>query len=96
MPGHPDPRLNLALTLERAGRVDEALDEYHAALEVYPNHIHTLQALTRCRLRHDTASADDPDLAAHLRDISLRGDTPQWRTWAARQLAMRDDSRSIR
>lgn len=24
MPGYPDPRLNLAMTLEEAGRIDEA------------------------------------------------------------------------
>ena len=32
MPGHPDPRMNLALTLERAGRIDEALATYETAL----------------------------------------------------------------
>jgi tetratricopeptide (TPR) repeat protein len=37
--GHPDPRMNLALTLERAGRTDDALATYATALEVYPDHI---------------------------------------------------------
>lgn len=31
MPGHPDPRFNLAMTLERAGQVEEALASYSAA-----------------------------------------------------------------
>jgi tetratricopeptide (TPR) repeat protein len=43
MPGHPDPTLNLALTLERAGRSDQALAMYASALEVYPDYIR------RCR-----------------------------------------------
>ena len=45
MPGHPDPRMNLALTLERAGRIDEAADAYATSLEAYPNHIPSIQAL---------------------------------------------------
>ncbi len=47
MPGHPDPRMNLALTLEQAGQVDEAIKAYQTALEVYPGHIPTLQALAK-------------------------------------------------
>src|ERR1043165_10254805 len=39
MPNHPDPRMNLALTLERAGRTEEALSAYATALEVYQGHI---------------------------------------------------------
>src|SRR5688572_20119405 len=46
MPGHPDPRMNLALTLERAGKIDEALCTYGTALEVYPGHMPTMQAMT--------------------------------------------------
>jgi tetratricopeptide (TPR) repeat protein len=83
MPGHPDPRMNLALTLERAGRTDEALKTYASALEVYPGHIPTLQALTRLQLRH--ARADD-QTAAHLRTIALEGDSPRWRQWAQSQI----------
>ena len=33
MPGHPDPRVNLSLTLERAGRTDEAMKTYERILE---------------------------------------------------------------
>lgn len=79
LPGHPDPRLNLALTLERAGRVDEALAAYDAALDVYPGHIQTMQALARLQLR---ASRPDDRTAALLDDIALRGQSEQWRAWA--------------
>jgi Tfp pilus assembly protein PilF len=84
MPGHPDPRLNLALTLEKAGRTDEALATYATALEVYPEHIPTMQALTRLQLR---AGRADERTARFLDEISLRGETPAWRDWARFQRA---------
>lgn len=82
LPGHPDPRLNLALTLEHAGRTDEAIATYATALEVYPEHIPTMQALTRLLLR--TGKADDrtPHM---LSEIALRGESQDWRTWAQQQ-----------
>lgn len=89
MPGHPDPRLNLAMTLERVGRFDDAIDEYRSALEVHPGHIQTVQALARCKLRHGSDDAnDDPELVGDLREIALRGDRAEWREWARRQLAL--------
>lgn len=84
MPGHPDPRMNLALTLERAGRVDDALRTYASALEVYPGHIPTLQALTRLQLRQRRT---DESLRHHLELIALEGDSDGWREWARKQLA---------
>lgn len=84
MPGHPDPRLNLALTLERAGRVDEALNAYAAALEVYPGHVGALQGRTRLQLRENRADETTEDA---LREIALRGENERWREWARRQSA---------
>ncbi len=85
MPGHPDPRMNLALTLEKAGRVDEALATYETALEVYPGHIPTIQALTRLQLRSRQA---DNRTQGFLREIALAGDTQHWRAWARERLAL--------
>lgn len=84
MPGHPDPRLNLALTLERAGRTDEALATYATALEIHPEHIPTIQAMTRLQLR---ASRTDDRTPSMLDQIALRGETQQWRDWATLQRA---------
>jgi tetratricopeptide (TPR) repeat protein len=89
MPGHPDPRMNLALTLERAGRVAEALDTYRTALEVYPGHIQSIQALTRLQVR---AGKTDVKTHEHLEDIALRGATPRWREWARGELTRSADS----
>ena len=86
MPGAPDPRLNLAIALERAGRTKEALETYRTALEVYPGHIQSMQAIARMQVR--TGQVDDTT-HEYLREIAFRGDTPQWRGWAAGQLAGR-------
>jgi Flp pilus assembly protein TadD len=84
MPGLPDPRMNLALVLERAGRTDQALAQYSTALEVYPDHLPTLQAMTRLQLR--TGRADDRTKHA-LEEIALRAEGQEWRDWAKGQLA---------
>jgi tetratricopeptide (TPR) repeat protein len=81
MPGHPDPRLNLGLALERGGRIDEALDTYRAALSLAPEHLPTAQAMTRCQLRH---ARTDAGTVALLAMIEIRGDAA-WRAWAADQ-----------
>jgi tetratricopeptide (TPR) repeat protein len=82
MPGHPDPRINLALTLERAGRIDEAMRNYAAAMEVYPDHIGAMQGLVRLQVRHQRS---DDKTAAMLAEIALRGENEQWRAWAQRK-----------
>lgn len=84
MPGHPDPRMNLALVLEKAGRIDQAFATYDTALEVYPEHIPTMQALSRLQLR--TGRADDRT-ARMLDEVAIRGETSAWREWARSQRA---------
>lgn len=87
MPGHPDPRVNLAITLERAGRTDEALAAYTAALEVYPEFLPAIEGLASLTAR--TGRKDDR-LPAWLREIRMREELPQWRAWAeARETHLR-------
>lgn len=83
MPGHPDPRLNLAITLERAGRIDDATKAYESALEVYPDHMPATQALSRLQVRHGRT---DELTSNRLRSIALAGTTQEWREWARHQL----------
>lgn len=78
MPDHPDPRLNLAMTYERAGRIEEAMRTYEGALACAPSHLPTLKARTRCQIRHGRV---DETTAASLREIALRGDEA-WSAWA--------------
>jgi len=84
MPGSPDPRLNLGLTLEKAGLYARAFDAYNAALEVSPAHIRTIQAIARLTLR--TARKDDR-LMGMLEEVTLRGETDVWRSWAQEQIS---------
>ena len=79
MPGHPDPRMNLALTLEKAGKTDEAIATYKTALEVWPGHIGTLQALARIEV---VSGKQTEELAGWLDAIAMRGETASWRKWA--------------
>jgi Flp pilus assembly protein TadD len=92
MPGHPDPRLNLGLTLERAGRIEEAMCSYSAALEVYPGHLPTMQAMARLQLRHNRA---DDQTKRILEEIALSGESAQWRQWAQKQLIRLESKSSL-
>jgi Tfp pilus assembly protein PilF len=87
MPGHPDPRMNLALTLEQAGKTDQAIQTYKTALEVWPGHIATVQALARLDV---TSGRKSPELAGWLDEIALRGETEGWRRWATAQRMNRE------
>lgn len=89
LPGLPDPRMNLALTLERAGRTDEALATYATALEVYPDHLPTIEAIALLQVR----SGKIDEKTNHLLDeIALRGENERWREWAKLQKAKRGGS----
>lgn len=84
MPGHPDPRMNLAFTLELAGRTDDALSTYASALEVYPDHLPTMQALARLQIR---SGRTDERTRHYLDEIVMRGESPAWQEWARKQQA---------
>jgi len=87
MPGHPDPRVNLALTLERAGRTDDAIGAYQTAMEVYPDHLAAMQGLASLQLRTGRADAHTPH---YLSEIAMRTDDADWREWARTQLLKLD------
>ena len=86
MPGHPDPRVNLAMTLEIAGQGVEAVEAYTSALEVYPRYVPAVQGLACYTLR---AGLEDGRMAGWLEMIALEGETQEWRQWARRQVALR-------
>lgn len=85
-PEHPDPRVNLALTMERAGRIGEALDLYRATLEVSPDYLPAVQGIANLTLR--AGRRDEPKLARWLDAVALLGQ-PVWREWARGELAGR-------
>ena len=87
MPGHPDPRMNLALTLEKAGQVDEAIRTYETALEVYPGHLPTLQALARVE---SARGCTDEHQRSRLESVSIQSRNSAWAKWARRELLRLD------
>ena len=88
MPGHPDPRLNLALTLERAGRVDDAIRACESALAVYPGHLPTEQQLAKLYIQ---MGQGPEELGGLLNRIALQGNSTAWRVWARqRQVKARE------
>jgi len=86
MPGHTDPRVNLAITLERAGKIGDAMDAYRAALEVEPECVPAMQGAAMLAVR---SGQKDPSIEHWLAEISQRGDTDAWRGWALVQRAKR-------
>lgn len=78
MPGHPDPRVNLALTLEKAGKTNDALESYDSALAVYDNYLPAIEGKARLQIASGRAGKSTVPL---LDEIALRGDE-QWRSWA--------------
>ena len=89
MPGHPDPRVNLAITLDRAGMGGDAKDAYNAALEVEPGYMPAIQGLARLQLRRGEL---DAALPGWLQRIAFEGETEQWRDWARRELVLLDET----
>jgi tetratricopeptide (TPR) repeat protein len=85
LPGSPDPRVNLALTLERAGRSTDALREYATALDIVPEHLAAIQGLTSLQLR---TSHTDELTRKRLEIIAMRSDSTQWREWARVQMML--------
>ena len=79
MPGHPDPRVNLALCMEQAGRVDDALESYEAALQVWPEYLPAVQGIARATVR---ARREDPRMARWLEVIAMQGEDDGWVRWA--------------
>ena len=74
----------MALTLEKAGRTDDAIANYKTALEVYPDHIQSMEALARLQVKSGRPDAETPHL---LSEVAMRGETEKWREWAGLEIA---------
>lgn len=79
LPGHPAPRANLAMALERAGKVDEAVEAARAALEVQADYLPAIQVLALLQVR---SGRTDDQTRALLDAVALRSADEHWRRWA--------------
>lgn len=82
LPGHPEPRVNLAIALERGGKHTEALDAARTALEVRPGNLAAIKTIAVIQIRE---ALTDETTRAHLDAIVTRSNDPVWRTWAERE-----------
>ncbi len=82
LPGNPDPRINLAITLERAGRTTDAMDAYKTALEVQPGSVIAMQGAAVLAVR---SGKNEAALGGWLKEIALSGENETWREWAVKQ-----------
>jgi len=84
LPGHPEPRVNLAIALYRGGRADEAFTAASGALEQRPGHLGAMQIRAwLCRAE----GLEHAEVRDDLEAIALRSSDSQWKTWAQLQLA---------
>jgi tetratricopeptide (TPR) repeat protein len=81
LPGHPEPRVNLAIALDRGGKHQEALEAARAALEVRPGNLPAIKTIAVIQLRE--AQTDDLT-RGYLDTIIQRSNDPQWKDWAER------------
>ncbi|MCA9272799.1 MAG: tetratricopeptide repeat protein [Phycisphaerales bacterium] len=84
MPGHPDPRINLAIALERGGQIEDAIATYEAVLETRPDLDAAMIGLASTQLRHRQT---DDRTAQLLGKIARDGKDPAIRQWALDQQA---------
>ncbi len=82
LPGHPEPRVNLAIALERGGKHGEALDAARTALEVRPGNLAAIKTIAVIQIRE---SLTDDTTRAHLDAIVTRSNDQVWRAWAERE-----------
>jgi Flp pilus assembly protein TadD len=84
MPGHPEPRVNLAIALERGGKSVQAVEAAETALEIAPGNLPAMQLVAYIRIRDGAQTAVTKE---QLRTIISRTESPEWRDWARRRLA---------
>jgi Tfp pilus assembly protein PilF len=82
LPGHPEPRVNLAIALERGGKHLDALDAAKTALEVRPGNLAAIKTIAVIQIREALV---DETTRGHLDAIRQRSRDPLWRDWAQRE-----------
>ncbi len=84
MPNKAEPKNNLGLVMEQAGRRAEAETHYEKAVAAEPDNPEFIGNLARCRLRLGRRT---PETAALLRQLVLKDTRPEWTAWARAELS---------
>ncbi len=86
LPGNPEPRVNLAIALERGGKHVDAIDAAKAALEVSPGNLAAMQTIALVQVREGMTDSATNGLLAQIRSRSM---STEWQDWAARTMMRR-------
>lgn len=77
-PARPEPRMNLGTTLERVGRIDQAIEAYEVGLALDPGNLGLQENLARAFVR----ARRDPERVAELVETALEREyRNDWRRW---------------
>jgi Flp pilus assembly protein TadD len=85
MPHQAEPRNNIGLVFEAAGRIDEAVNHYRDALALEPENPVLIGNAARARVRRGD---NDAELRELLSKLVMRDTRPDWVEWARRRLAL--------
>jgi len=85
MPHQAEPRNNLGLVFESAGRLDEAVNHYKEALALDPENPEVIGNTARARIRRGDDDAEVRDL---LGKLVMRDTRQEWVEWARRRLVL--------
>lgn len=84
MPNRPEPRNNLGMVLEAAGKLDDAVESYNKAIAMAPDSAQIIGNLVRARIRRGDTGMDVNTLLAKLVERDTR---PEWLNWARERLS---------
>lgn len=85
MPTQGEPLYNLGMVLEAAGKMDEAMKQYEAALALDPQNPYFIGNVARIQLRRGEKNSN---LREMLSTLIMRDDRPEWVKWAREQLSL--------
>lgn len=85
MPHQVEPRNNIGLIFEAAGKWNDAIDNYNKALALEPENPEVVGNAARTHIRRGDTGPEVRDLLTKLVMVDTR---PEWADWARKRLAL--------
>jgi Flp pilus assembly protein TadD len=87
MPNQPEPKNNLGLVFEEAGKLDDAVTYYDQAEQLEPDNAQYIGNLARARIRR----GDGDTVRPLLERLVMRETRPEWLDWARERLSLMNE-----